>query len=159
MDNLSFRKADVTDCERIFDLLEQIADLHYAGRPDIFVCGRRKYDFKDFAAILSDPSKPIYVALSDKDFLVAYAFCIIKISEEKGILREQKTLFVDDFCVDENWRRQGIGESLFEFLKGEASALGISSVQLNVWEFNQSAFEFYEKLGFKTQSRKMELIL
>ncbi|MGQ0418391.1 GNAT family N-acetyltransferase, partial [Bacillus sp. HC-TM] len=34
-----------------------------------------------------------------------------------------------------------------------------TSVELNVLEFNKKAIRFYEKLGFKTQSRQMELVL
>jgi len=32
---------------------------------------------------------------------------------------------------------------------------GVKEVELNVWEFNQDAISFYEKLGYTTVSRKM----
>jgi ribosomal protein S18 acetylase RimI-like enzyme len=32
---------------------------------------------------------------------------------------------------------------------------GASSIELNVYEFNETAISFYEKLGYQTLSRKM----
>lgn len=36
-----------------------------------------------------------------------------------------------------------------------AVAEGAESIELNVWEFNQEAAEFYKTLGYETASRKM----
>ena len=32
---------------------------------------------------------------------------------------------------------------------------GATSIELNVYEFNETAISFYEKLGYRTLSRKM----
>jgi ribosomal protein S18 acetylase RimI-like enzyme len=32
---------------------------------------------------------------------------------------------------------------------------GVDSIELNVWEFNQEAIEFYKTLGYESASRKM----
>ena len=36
---------------------------------------------------------------------------------------------------------------------------GFDRVELNMWEFNSSALEFYEAMGFRTYRRYMELKL
>ena len=36
-----------------------------------------------------------------------------------------------------------------------AIAKGAASIELNVYEFNQAAISFYERLGYQTLSRKM----
>ena len=70
-----------------------------------------------------------------------------------------KSLFIDDLCVDKQARGQHIGESLFEYVKQQAKALGCYEVTLNVWAGNTSAEHFYEKMGMKTKERQMEYIL
>ena len=69
------------------------------------------------------------------------------------------SLFIDDLCVDAKIRGQHVGESLFEYVKGEAKRLGCYEVTLNVWAGNTSAEKFYEKMGLKTKERQMEYIL
>jgi ribosomal protein S18 acetylase RimI-like enzyme len=70
-----------------------------------------------------------------------------------------KYLFIDDLCVDESCRGQHVGSRLFEYVKEEAKKLGCYHVTLNVWEGNDNANAFYEKMGMKTKERQMEYIL
>ncbi|MDZ4631170.1 GNAT family N-acetyltransferase [Bacillus cereus] len=46
-------------------------------------------------------------------------------------------------------------QKAFEYAK----EIQVTSVELNVLEFNENAIQFYEKLGFKTKSRQMECSL
>ena len=59
------------------------------------------------------------------------------------------SLFIDDLCVDTTIRGKHIGQKLFEHAKKEAMRLGCYEVTLNVWEGNDSAKAFYEKMGGK----------
>jgi ribosomal protein S18 acetylase RimI-like enzyme len=58
-----------------------------------------------------------------------------------------RTLFIDDLCVDETVRGQHIGEALFRFAADQARRMGCRDVILNVWEGNDAAKRFYEKMG------------
>jgi ribosomal protein S18 acetylase RimI-like enzyme len=69
------------------------------------------------------------------------------------------SLFIDDLCVDASARGQHIGEQLFEHVKSEAKRLGCYEVTLNVWEGNDSARGFYDKMGLKVKESMMEFIL
>ena len=72
---------------------------------------------------------------------------------------DHSTLFIDDFCVDESHRNEGIGHRLFKAVKDFALANNFTNIELNVWESNRSAKNFYENLGMTTQFRRMELKL
>ena len=56
-------------------------------------------------------------------------------------------MYVDDFCVDENYKHQGIGTKLFDFLKDEADliedACGLLKIYCTV-PFIKRSF-YYEK--------------
>lgn len=43
-----------------------------------------------------------------------------------------------------------------EFAKEDAKKRGFNRIELNMWEFNESALAFYESIGLKTYRRYME---
>lgn len=46
---------------------------------------------------------------------------------------------------------------LFTHIVDYAKSNEASSIQLNVWDFNENAIKFYESLGMSTRNRRMEL--
>lgn len=44
-----------------------------------------------------------------------------------------------------------------KFIKEYAREKGFKKLELNMWEFNQGALDFYEAVGFKTYRRYMEM--
>lgn len=156
---MNIRKASTKDIPRIIELLQQVLEIHANIRPDIFISGTTKYTEKELEDILSDENRPIYVATSEEDTCIGYAFCILKNQPFSNNMVPFKSLFIDDLCVDQNTRGQHIGENLIEHVKEEAKKMGCYEVTLNVWAGNTSAEKFYEKMGFQTKERQLEYIL
>ena len=156
---MNIRKASTKDIPRIKELLQQVLEIHANIRPDIFIPGTTKYTEKELEDILIDENRPIYVATSEEDTCIAYAFCILKNQPFSNNMVPFKSLFIDDLCVDQNTRGQHIGEKLIEYVKEEAKKMGCYEVTLNVWAGNTSAEKFYEKMGFQTKERQLEYIL
>jgi len=63
-----------------------------------------------------------------------------------NILTDIKTLYIDDLCVDQNYRGHGIGKKLYEYVVDYAGENGFYNVTLNVWADNTAALKFYESL-------------
>ena len=59
---------------------------------------------------------------------MGYAFCQLKKQPFSTNMVPFKSLFIDDLCVDKQARGQHIGESLFEYVKQQAKALGCYEV-------------------------------
>ena len=59
------------------------------------------------------------------------------------------TLFLEDIFVLEEYRRQGIGKKMFDFLKETAKREGCGRIEFTVLKWNKLAQEFYEKNGAK----------
>ena len=75
------------------------------------------------------------------------------------MLTDIRTLYIDDICVDEASRGQGVGKALYDHVIGYARSHGFYNVTLNVWSCNPGALKFYEAMGLKPQKIGMELIL
>ncbi len=156
---MTIRRAEEKDIGTVLRLLSQVLELHAAIRPDIFVSGSTKYTAEELAAIFADDRSPVYVAADDAGAVRGYVFCQLREPPFANTMRYRKTLFIDDLCVDEACRGQRTGERLFRFALEEAKRLGCADVTLNVWQGNDAAVRFYEKMGMKPRETQMELIL
>jgi GNAT superfamily N-acetyltransferase len=57
--------------------------------------------------------------------------------------------------VPEAWQGRGAGRALMNAAEAWAREHGAERLHLNVWEFNEGAIAFYERLGYVTFSRNM----
>ncbi len=155
---MNIRRATENDLPAINKLLRQVLEVHAAGRPDVFKSGGKKFEDSEILKIIGCDDSPVYVAV-DSGEVLGYAFCEVKCTEENAIKRARKSLFIEDFCVDESARGRGVGSALFDYVKSVALDGGFDSVMLNVWRFNESAVKFYEGCGMSPLSTIMELKL
>lgn len=96
------------------------------------------------------------MAVDDSDTVQGYAFCIFKEPAFSTNMVNVRTLYIDDLCVDSNARGQHIGTTLFDYVMEFAKESGCYTVTLNVWEGNDSARHFYEKMGMFVRETQME---
>lgn len=156
--DITIRRAAESDIPELDRLLYQVHKVHSDIRPDLFVPGAKKYTDGELAEILKDDDTPVFVA-EREDRVAGYAFCIIKTAGGSPSLTDIKTLYIDDLCVDETVRGGHIGTALYEYVLEFARSIGCYNVTLNVWEGNDAAMRFYEKIGMKVQKTGMEKIL
>lgn len=149
------RRASNKDIDRLNVMLYQVQQLHADGRPDIFKSGAKKYTTEELKAIIADEMTPIYVYEEDGT-VMGYAFCIYQITPESEQLHARKTLYIDDLCVDEPYRKKHIGKKLYHYVLDVAKENGCHSVTLNVWRVNPSAEKFYQKMGMEPLKTMME---
>ncbi len=149
------RKAEKKDINKISDLLSQVDLVHYNGRPDIFKIGE-KHSPSEIEKMLSDEEKPILVCADDSDEVLGYCFCIFTQYKNSAVLTDVKTLYIDDLCVDNNMRGQGIGKILLKSAENLAKETGCYNITLNVWTCNPTALEFYKACGYIPQKIVME---
>lgn len=156
---MKIRKAIEKDIPKISDLLSQVLEIHAQIRPDIFIPGTTKYTHDELAEMFKDDKKPIFVAVNEEDEVIGYAFCVLKEQPFSNNMIPFQSMYIDDLCVDKNAREMHIGQALFEYVKQEARERGCYEITLNVWEGNDSAKYFYEKMGLTPQKTQMEYTL
>ena len=153
---MKVRLAEEKDIDRISELLVQIGKLHHEARPDIFNLATPKFSAVDLCEIFEAPHKFILVAVDNADIVQGHLFCHTRESDGQGVIAKIKTMWVEDLCIDENCRGAGVGTLLFDALEELAREKGCDSITLNVWEFNESAINFYRKNGMSIQRFTLE---
>ena len=155
---MEVRFAKENELDRVNELRKQVNDVHVAGKPDVFKPGFCD-ELKNFINVIrDDPEQEIVVAVMNS---VICGFAIIHHinKPENPFMKERDFLDIDEFCVDEAYRRKGVATSLISFIMDYAKENGFHRIELNMWEFNQGALAFYESVGFETFRRYMEIML
>ena len=152
------RRAAWRDIPAIMNLLVQVDMVHHNGRPDLFKGPATKYTEDELRDILCNDETPVFVCVDEDDRVLGHGFCVLQHAGGQ-LMEAHDTLYIDDICVDEAARAQGVGRTLYEYIVGYARTLGCYNVTLNVWSCNPGAMAFYEKLGLKPYKVGMEQIL
>lgn len=159
MHQTEIRRAQEKDAESVIRLLSQVLEIHAKIRPDLFLPGTTKYTKAQLTGIFEDENTPVYVAVDENDEVLGYVFCQIMEMPATNNTIPFRYIYIDDLCVDEKARGMHIGEQLFAFVKEEARRLDCYEITLNVWEGNDSARGFYDRMGLKVKKTMMEYIL
>ena len=149
--------AKLTDIPRIMELLRQVHAVHAEGRPDLFP-GDSKYTPQQLQEILTNPSLPVLVA-REGDKVVGYAFCKLQTPAFSSQVTKRHSLYIDDLCVDEACRGNGVGRSLYNAALSYAREHDCYNLTLNVWELNAGTKAFYQKMGLVPLRTTMEKLL
>ncbi len=142
----------------MLNLLLQVGEVHHQIRPDLFRPGTLKYGETALKELLQDPQRPIFVAV-EGDFVQGYCFCVHKDYRDSGMFTPRRELYIDDLCVEETCRGQGVASALYAHVQGYAKGCGCSHITLNVWCGNEGAMKFYEHAGLTPRSITMETAL
>ena len=152
---MEIRMAEEWNIPDLIRLLQQVGQVHHVIRPDIFRDGAQKYNEADLKALLADPQYSISVALEGETVL-GYCFSIHRAYQGNPVLTDRRELYIDDICVDEACRGQGVATKLYEDTLRRAKDAGYDFVTLNVWNGNDGAMYFYEKMGMTPRNITME---
>ena len=157
MNKTMIRKASNKDIHRIIELLHQVNMVHHVIRPDLFKPHTTKYNEQELEAMFKDNSKPVFVY--DDGEVLGYAFCQLTEVKDHLLLEDNKSLYIDDICVEEKARGKHVGKALYEYVRDYARSIGCHNITLNVWEGNNPAISFYKNMGMQVQKTTMEIIL
>ena len=109
---MEIRLAQREDIPGMIRLLLQVGQVHHMGRPDIFRSGAQKYNETQLETMLNHPENPIFVARDAA--VLGYGFCFLQKYENDPVLADRQVLYLDDLCVEESCRGQGIATALFQ---------------------------------------------
>lgn len=135
-------------------LMQQVHDLHVANRPD---CYRPCAPFtrERLNELTADPSVEALAAEIDGS-VAGLAVLVMRAPTANPVMQPRRVAFLDDLCVDAQYRRQGVGTALLKEAQRRAAARGADSLELMAWGFNEAAIRFYEHAGFGVRSLILE---
>lgn len=147
------RNMNENDYAEFDTLMAKLHGLHVTARPDVFLPVPHIYSEDVFRnEILNSETHFALCAVSDGKIV---GICTAE-KRFRSMMKNMKTVYIDDIFVDEGFRRRGIAKMLADKITSEAKTFGAERIDLTVWEFNDEARGFYEALGFTTMRRVLE---
>jgi ribosomal protein S18 acetylase RimI-like enzyme len=153
--DISIRTATPDDYDALCGILQEIDALHKLQLPDVFRDYPKPIWPKKFLIeTLKDKDKALFLA-ERGGRMVGFLRALIRTTPDLPFLIERRFAFIDTLVVTESARRTGVGKALMERVHHWAAEKNLTQVRLNVWEFNEGAVQFYEKLGYVSKTREM----
>jgi diamine N-acetyltransferase len=151
------RRAVEQDYEIYCDLFNVVNEMHRLALPEIFQrpVGRiMEQDY--FLSLLKDEHVAIFLACeANADQAVGLVAILIRESPPHPVLVPRRYAVVDTLAVRPAFHRKGVGRALMLQAEEWAASQGVDVVELNVFEFNQGAQAFYQRMGYATHNRKL----
>ena len=142
------RKLTINDFEIVESVIAKLHKIHVDNRPDFYIENKHPINKKEYKAMLNNQYK-INIAYIVDDKIVGVCLATIKDKIEKSI-------YIDEIFVLEEFRHQGIATKLYKQVESIANNIGAKRIDLTVWQFNNTAINFYKSLGMKTQRIVLE---
>jgi GNAT superfamily N-acetyltransferase len=134
MQNTTIRKATATDCPRLLELVQELAD--YEKAPQEVTVTLDHFIESGFG------EKPVWWAfVAEVDGKVeGFALYYIRYSTWKG-----QRMYLEDILVTEKMRGKKLGKLLFDQLIETCKENGLNGMSWQVLDWNEPAINFYKK--------------
>lgn len=151
----SIREARLADYEELCEIFAEVDALHHEALPHVFRAPDGPARAKEYiSSVMADGYAALFVAQSDGE-IVGLVQIFVRETPDVPIMVPRRYAVIDTLVVKRGFRRSGVGRALMERAHRWAWTKGTTQVELSVWEFNRGAMAFYEKLGYRTTSRRM----
>ena len=152
---ISVRKATADDYNSLCELFNEIDTLHRDNLPHIFQKPNGVVREKDhYLGLISDENVALLVAEVGEN-LVGFVHAIVRDPPALPVFIPRRYAIVDGLVVKSGFQNHGIGRMLMDKMQEWAIAKSATSIEVHVYEFNETVISFYERLGYQTFSRKM----
>ncbi len=139
---LRFKIAEINDTDKLLEFMRELYE----------------YDHIAFDESLARSTLTQFL----QDHALGYAW-LIHLDEQKigyvvltlgySLEWHGRDAFVDEFYIRENFRAQGWGKKVIEFIAGFCREQGVQALHLEVQPENSRAYRFYQKAGFVDYQR------
>lgn len=149
---LHFRLSTPDD---LLDIIKMLSDDKLGSKREQFdenISENYKIAFEN---IIKDPNQELTIVEVNGKKVGTFHLTFIQYLTHQGGLRAQ----VEAVRIHSDYRGQGIGSKMFEYIKARAKQKGCNMVQLTTDKQRPEALRFYESLGYVASHEGMKLQL
>ena len=147
---MKIRKLTEFDYDMVIELYKELDEMHVQARPDYFVHRDKDkiYPKDAFIHNLAYPGGLELGAFENKQLI---GIVRATLWEESGMVKDVKTVCLDDIYVLPSHRRNGVATRLFSTVELWAKEQGAIRLDLHTWDFNKNAIAMYQAMGMTPQ--------
>ena len=149
------RRVTADDVEALTPLKAEVHALHVSARPDVFKAMTDEQIATWLRERLAEETTDAWMA-EDDGRLLGYAMAAQRGRGETTFSHERAWCEIDEVTVVPTGRRAGIARELIECAVEHARSLGVTTVELTTWAFNETAKAAFAKMGFRPMIGRYE---
>lgn len=135
-------------------LNHDVQEIHNIIEPDIFKPFSADNMAMLFKSLLGTEDINAYVAEVDS-VPAGYMILSHKHFEENFFKFAHSVLYIDQICVEADYKGMGIGKALVDFAKAYAKHHQIHRIEMNYWTKNKNSGEFFRSQGFANFNERL----
>lgn len=152
---MEIRKLTEADYDMVAERYKELDEMHVQARPDYFV-HRDKDKIYPKDAFLQNLTHPDVLQLGVFDHEQLVGVVRATLWEESGMVKDVKTVCLDNIYVLPSHRRRGVATKLFAEVELWAKEQGAVRLDLWTWDFNKNAIAMYQAMGMTPQQYVFE---
>lgn len=158
--DIQIRNAKSTDYPGVSTLLDQLHELHVQARPDIYKPLQPRLGEKEYADWLAMDDRYLYVAENvEAGKIIGFSSAQLSVIQDHSLFANRRMLYIHELVVDSSHQGQGTGKRLMQTIMDLGRELQADHLELTVSTFNSHAQAFYEQMGLRVRSSRMEIPL
>ena len=147
--------AKLCDREAVNALARQVHELHVNWQPEYYTHTDCLYDPERFRQAIADDA--LYVAKMDGEIVGYVLLPVLEISHS-GLV-PSRTLKLEEICVADGCRHNGIGHQIMEDVQRIGRQKGCTDIRLTCAPQNEAAIALYESCGMTVKNIQYRLKL
>jgi ribosomal protein S18 acetylase RimI-like enzyme len=158
--NIQIRDAQLADYPGVATLLDQLHELHVQARPDIYKPLHPRLGEKEYADWLAKDDRYLYVAEHvEAGKIVGFSSAQLSAIQDHSLFADRRMLYLHELVVDSSHQGHGTGKRLMQTMLDLGRELQADHIELTVSTFNSHAQAFYEQMGLRVRSSRLEFSL
>lgn len=154
---IRIRNAQLADYLGVSTLLDQLHELHVQARPDIYKPLHPRLGEKEYTDWLAKDDRYLYVAEHvEAGKIIGFSSTQLSIIQDHSLFADRRMLYLHELVVDSSHQGHGTGKRLMQTMLDLGRKLQADHLELTVSTFNSHAQAFYEQMGLRVRSSRME---
>ena len=152
---IAIRRATDADAEAVSALNEHVQAIHAAALPRHFKPpGRDTFPPEAVKALLAEPQTLLFVA-HGASAPAGYVYAEVVRRPETPFRYALDMIHVHHISVHPDFRARGVGRALLDATRDAGAALGVATLALDAWSFNERARDFFRSYGLKPYNERL----
>lgn len=145
---VTIRRANDGDAEIVSALNHDVQAIHAGALPQRFKPpGPDTFPASAVKTLLAKPENILLLAHVGSH-AAGYAYAELITRPETAFRYADQMIYVHHISVGQRFRKLGVGRALLDAVRNVGAELGIAALALDVWTFNEEAYNFFRHCGF-----------
>lgn len=149
------RCARLEDINQINIIRKQVNDLHVKAYPKFFKPGFPKA-MQEYLKEYINAQNKFLLIYDDNGLISSYAMVNVVTKPETSYRFQCQYLEIEEIGTLQTHQGKGYATKIIQNIKKIGLERNIHKIELNMWNFNENASKFYEKVGFRTYKKYLE---